>query len=170
MILSISNTKAQQNYDIAFPKCPQCDFQVPTLIMKGETKIINEYDTAYLITPTRYRLYEKAKTTVMEMNFKKVDSLVSEYNKLTNLYENMNAEITKKVSTTIDNSVKSLDNNINTLRDVNRDLDSTKKKIDFAIGRLNDAKIASFKERVQAGMKGFAIGFAAAIIAGILIL
>lgn len=139
-------------------------YDKPLTIFAGDTIII-DCDTAILINTTRYRLYERAKGTVMGLDWGIVNDLINEYEEKIRLCEASKREIIDQVKNRVDSTALAINGSTTRLETVRDDLSNTQKVLEDASKELTEAKKRIRKERILWGIGGALIG----VIAGILI-
>jgi hypothetical protein len=151
---------------------PNCQSYQPAMtLIKGDI-VENQCDTAFLVNKMRYDLYEKARNTILKMDFKSFNQLLKSYDQSLMMayksYDSLNLKYSQLetvfVQTVNENRqmLKTADQN---LANASTTLENTRKQLDEIIVAMKKDQ----KKRIWRGAGFFGIGLGTGILAGLLI-
>ena len=138
----------------------------PLMINKGQTINI-QCDTVVLISPYRYRLYEKVRNAILSTNFDKYNELFDAYDTQARFYKQWNDSLQLKYSDINAVFKASLENTKSSLNSINSNLSAAKDSLGSANNNLNEALLhlkAAKREKWYFGSIGFLVGSLATIL------
>ncbi len=138
----------------------------PFNVTKGQTLSI-QCDTVVLISPYRYRLYEKARNAILSTDFDKYNELFDAYDTQVRFYKQWNDSLQLKYSDINAVFKASLENTKSSLTSINSNLSAAKDSLGSANNNLTEALVhlkAAKREKWYFGSIGFLVGSLATIL------
>jgi len=138
----------------------------PLMSIRGQTLNI-QCDTVVLISPYRYRLYEKAKQAILSNDFDKYNELFDAYDTQVRYYKQWNDSLQLKYSDINTLFKTSIENTKNSLNSINNNLSAAKDSMSSANNNLDEALVhlkAAKREKWYYGAIGFLVGSLATIL------
>jgi hypothetical protein len=136
-------------------------YENPVFLLKGET-ITNQCDTAVLINTLRWRLYEKARKTILFTNYNEYEELFNNYDSLIFIYKKWNDSLQLKYTDINTLFERSLVDTKKDLKKINIDLFAAKDSLSSANNNLNQAIKHLNNARLEK-LKNMGIGFSIGI-------
>jgi len=153
--ITINNSQSQSIQTI-----DQNSLEKPFISTKGKTLYII-CDSVVLISPYRFRLYEKARLAILSTDFVKYNELFDAYDTQFRFYKAWNDSLQLKYTDINTLFKKSLENTQNSLTSINNNLSAAKDSLGNANNNLNEALFhlkAAKREKWYFASVGFLIG------------
>jgi hypothetical protein len=132
----------------------------PFIVLKGQHLSIS-CDTAYIISPKRFYLYERARNSILSTDFEKSGHLFDSYNEQIHTYKLWNDTLQLKYNDLNVLFKNSLENTKKGLNLINNDLSVAKDSLNSAHKHLDQALLhlkAANREKWYFGTVGFLLG------------